>query len=176
MKTTAGRNLKLMALAAMFAAMVCVTTAYLFHIPVGANSGYIHLGDAFIYLAAAFLPWPYAVGAAAIGAAAADILTGAAVWAVPTIIIKSLMVLPFTSRGQKVLGLRNMAAVLISGIICIGGYYVAEGLMYGNWLMSFAGIWPGLLQSGGGGLLFLLLGAALDKADMKQRLLARSHS
>ena len=171
-----GKNLKLTALGAMFAAMVCVTTAYLFHIPVGMNGGYIHLGDAFIYLAAAFLPWPYAISAAAIGAATAAILTGAAVWAIPTMIIKALMVLPFTSRSPKILGVRNLAAVILSGIICIGGYYLAEGWMYGSWLVSFAGIWPGFLQSGGGGLLFLLLGAALDKADMKQRLLAPSHN
>ena len=151
---TANRNLKLMALAAMFAAMICVTTAYLFHIPVGVNNGYIHLGDAFIYLAAAFLPWPYAIGAAAVGAATADILTGAAVWAVPTMIIKALMVLPFSSKGHRILGLRNIMGVLF----------------------SFAGIWPGILQSIGGGLLFLLLGVALDKADMKQRLLSRSHN
>lgn len=173
---TANRNLKLMALAAMFAAMICVTTAYLFHIPVGVNNGYIHLGDAFIYLAAAFLPWPYAIGAAAVGAATADILTGAAVWAVPTMIIKALMVLPFSSKGHRILGLRNIMGVLFSGILCVGGYYLAEGLMYGSWIMSFAGIWPGILQSIGGGLLFLLLGVALDKADMKQRLLSRSHN
>lgn len=44
----------LLAVSAMFAAMVTVTTAYLFHIPIGSNGGYIHVGDAFIYLAAAF--------------------------------------------------------------------------------------------------------------------------
>lgn len=89
-------------------------------------------------------------------------------------VIKALMVLPFTSKGNRVLGPRNAAAVLVSGGICIGGYFLAEGLLYGSWVLSFAGIWPGLLQSGGGGLLFLLLGAALDRADMKQRLTARS--
>ena len=175
MKTTHEKNLKFLAMASMFAAMVCVTTAYLFHIPVGVNNGYIHLGDTFIYLAAAFLPWPYAIGTAALGAAAADLLTGAAVWAVPTMIIKALMVLPFTSRGQKILGIRNVAAALFSGIICLGGYFLAEGLMYGSWVMSLLGLWPGILQSGGSGILFLLLGTALDKADLKQRLLSRNH-
>ena len=36
---------------ALFAALVCITTA--FHIPVG-NGGYAHIGDTFIYLAAVY--------------------------------------------------------------------------------------------------------------------------
>ncbi|MFY9379232.1 MAG: ECF transporter S component, partial [Acutalibacteraceae bacterium] len=46
---------------ALFAAIIAVTTAYIFHIPVGTNGGYIHIGDCFIYLAACFLPLPYAM-------------------------------------------------------------------------------------------------------------------
>ena len=38
---------------ALFAALVCVTTAYFLHIPVG-NGGYVHVGDTFIYLATIF--------------------------------------------------------------------------------------------------------------------------
>ena len=97
----------LLAVSAMFAAMVTVTTAYLFHIPIGSNGGYIHVGDAFIYLAAAFLPLPYAAAASAVGAALADVLTGAAVYAIPTLIIKALMVVPFTYKGSRVISRRN---------------------------------------------------------------------
>ena len=61
---------------ALFAALICVTTAYIFHIPFGVNGGYVHIGDSLIYLAAAFLPTPYAMFAGAIGGAMADILTG----------------------------------------------------------------------------------------------------
>ena len=43
---------------ALFAALICVTTAYIFHIPFGVNGGYIHIGDSLIYLAAAFLHMP----------------------------------------------------------------------------------------------------------------------
>ena len=46
---------------ALFAALICVTTAYIFHIPFGVNGGYVHIGDSLIYLAAAFLPTPYAM-------------------------------------------------------------------------------------------------------------------
>ena len=37
---------------ALFAALICVTTAYIFHIPFGVNGGYVHIGDSLIYLAA----------------------------------------------------------------------------------------------------------------------------
>ena len=38
----------------IFAAMITVMTAYICHIPYGANGGYIHFGDTMIYLAAVF--------------------------------------------------------------------------------------------------------------------------
>lgn len=49
----------------LFAAMITIITAYICHIPYGANGGYIHFGDALIYLSAVFLPPPYALAAAA---------------------------------------------------------------------------------------------------------------
>ena len=82
---------------ALFAALICVTTAYIFHIPFGVNGGYVHIGDSLIYLAAAFLPTPYAMFAGAIGGAMADILT-APVYAPATFIIKMLISLPITCK------------------------------------------------------------------------------
>ena len=78
---------------AVMAALTTLMTAYIFHIPVGVNGGYVHLGDTMIYLAAAFLPLPYACAAGAIGGGLADLLT-APVWAPATIIIKMLICLP----------------------------------------------------------------------------------
>ena len=75
--------------AALFAAAIAVMTAYMFHIPIP-TGGYIHLGDALIYLAACLLPAPYAAAAAAAGAGLADLLT-APMWVLPTLIIKPLV-------------------------------------------------------------------------------------
>ena len=91
------KKLRLLCLAALFAGAIAVTTAYLLHIPIP-TGGYIHLGDALIYLAACLLPAPYAVGAAMVGAGLADLLT-APLWVVPTLLIKALVALLFTSRG-----------------------------------------------------------------------------
>ena len=39
-------KLLLLVLSALFAAMITVMTAFLFHIPIGVNGGYLHFGDA----------------------------------------------------------------------------------------------------------------------------------
>lgn len=91
------KPLTLLTTTALFAAMVTLMTAYIFHIPYGTNGGYVHFGDALIYLAAVLLPRPYAVCAAVIGGGLADLLT-APMWAPATMIIKALITLPFTNR------------------------------------------------------------------------------
>ena len=102
------KKLRLLCLAALFAGAIAVTTAYLLHIPIP-TGGYIHLGDALIHLAACLLPAPYAVGAAMVGAGLADLLT-APLWVVPTLLIKALVALLFTSRAPRLLCPRNGAA------------------------------------------------------------------
>ena len=60
------KKLRNITMAGLFAAMITIMTAYLFHVPYGVNGGYIHFGDMLIYLAAVLLPKPYAIAAAAI--------------------------------------------------------------------------------------------------------------
>ena len=161
------------ATSALFAALICVTTAYLFHIPIGTSGGYIHLGDAFIYLAGAFLPVPYAMAAAGIGSGLADLLAGAPQWVLFTVVIKAAMAACFTSKKETVLCRRNVLAGIVAGVICMAGYYVAEGLLYGNWYTPLLSLpTSGLIQSGGGWVLFLISGAALDRAGVKSRLMS----
>ena len=50
----------LLTVTGLFAAIITLMTAYICHIPYGANGGYIHFGDALIYVAAVILPRPYA--------------------------------------------------------------------------------------------------------------------
>ena len=156
---------------AVFAAFICMTTAFLLHIPVGTAGGYIHLGDAFIYLAAAFLPTPFAMAAASIGAGLADVLTGAPHWVLFTVVIKAAMAACFTSKNTKVLCVRNTIAAAAAGVVGMVGYYFAEVLLFGNWI---APLWStltgGSVQAIGGAVLFWLCGAALDRANIKSRL------
>ena len=92
------KKIKLISLTGIFTAIVFVFTAY-FHIP--SHTGYTHIGDAFIYLAACMLPLPYGIFVGAVGALLADCLTGFALWAPASVIIKSLSVI-FFCRNDKI--------------------------------------------------------------------------
>ena len=165
------KNLRNLTLTALFAAIIFLVTAYLLHIPIGLNGGYIHVGDAFVCLAAVMLPMPYAMVAAALGGMLADVLTGAAIWAIPTIIIKPLLVLPFTSKNEKILCKRNIVAIFVADITGLVCYAVAEGFIYGNWVAGFAAMVPGSLQPIASSVVFVLMGLAIDKMHLKERLL-----
>lgn len=157
-------------LTTMFAALITVMTAYVCHIPVGVNGGYIHFGDALIYIAASILPTPYAILAAAIGGGLADLLT-APMWMIATIIIKMAIALPFTSKKTKIICPRNVIAIFVSGIISTIGYAAAEGIMFGNWVAAFSGFAGSAIQSGGSAILFIIVGFALDKCDIKNKIM-----
>ena len=117
-------NLRLLTTTALFAAAITVMTAYMLHIPLP-TGGYIHLGDALIYLAACLLPVPYAAAAAAIGAGLADLLT-APMWVLPTLVIKAVLVLFFTSKSECILCPRNWAAVVAAGLFSPAAYALAN--------------------------------------------------
>ena len=161
-----GTVLRRVSTAAVMAALTTLMTAYIFHIPVGVNGGYIHLGDAMIYLAAAILPLPYACAVGAIGGGLADLLT-APVWAPATIIIKMLICLPFSCKGKKLVTGRNVIACVLAFFISGIGYYVAEGIMFGFTAAFFTSLAGSLVQSGGSAVVFLIAGTALDKAGFK---------
>ena len=161
-------NTSKLTMTGLFAAMITVMTAYICHIPYGANGGYIHFGDALIYMAAVFLPRPYALGAAAIGGGMADLLT-APMWAPATIIIKMLIALPFTSREGRILTRRNIAAPFVAAVVSAAGYYLAEGILFGSFIAPLASIAGSAVQSGGSAVIFLLLAAAMDKAHLKSK-------
>jgi uncharacterized repeat protein (TIGR04002 family) len=168
---------KHLVLTGLLAAMIFFTTAYILHIPI-VDGGYIHLGDAVLYMAAALLPMPYAMLAGVIGGGLADILTGAAMWAPFTVIIKAVMVIPFTAKKDRLLCRRNLLAPVLAGVIGMAGYYVAEVILLclsGSSVAVAAGaalaaVPFNLGQELAGGIAFILLAAALDRLQLKARL------
>lgn len=152
----------------IFAALITIFTAYIGHIPVGANGGYVHFGDGLIYLAATILPLPYAMAAGAIGGGVADLLTAPA-WTFATIIIKALLVLPFTNKGATILNRRNYIAPVIAYFISHTGYFLAEAIMFGWKTAILSGLAGGLVQSGGSMIFFFLLGQTLDRIHFKAK-------
>ena len=157
-------------LAALFAAIICTTIAFIPRIPTGFNGGYIHLGDTFIYLGAILLPAPYAMLAAGIGAGLADALTGGIVWVIPTIIIKPIMVLFFTSKSDKLLCKRNVLALISAGVVGCFGYYLAGAIMSGNFIAPLATLYLEIIQPVVSGIIFLVAVYAFDKINIKERI------
>ena len=164
--TQSGTTVRRLTVTAVFAPLITLMTAYICHIPVGANGGYVHLGDSMIYLAAALLPLPYACVAGAIGGGLADLLT-APVWAPATIIIKMLICLPFSCKGNKFVTKRNVVALFLAFIISGTGYYIAEGIMFGFSVAFFTSLSGSLVQSGGSAIVFVIIGMALDRIGFK---------
>jgi len=149
------------ALASLFAALIAVFIAWFFHIPIkiGANSAYLHFGDAFIFLAASLLPKPYALAAAGIGGGLGDLFCGGAEWIPFTVIIKMLTTLCFTSKGDKMLSGRNIFAPIFVLLITVGGYYLAEALIFSNWISPVISIWGNVVQVVGSAIIYYLLAA-----------------
>ena len=152
-------KLHLLIMSALFAAAIAVMTAYLLHIPIP-TGGYIHVGDALIS--------PYAVGAAMVGAGLADLLT-APMWVVPTLVIKAVVALLFTSRSPRLLCPRNLAAAAGTCLLSPAAYGLAACLLMG----SVHAFWPQflgtLVQGVGSGVLFVVLGLALERSGLKAR-------
>ena len=154
-------------IAGVLTALVFVVTAYL-HIPV--NNGYIHIGDGLIYIAACILPWPYAMAVGACGALLADCLTGFAIWAPGSAVIKAATTLLFTDKGKRMMVRRNWLALSPAAVICAVGYYLYECLLYGNFIAPLVSIPASLAQSAASSVLFVAVGLAVDKMNYKSRL------
>ena len=156
-------------MSALFTAMVCVATLFI-HLPVPMTGGYVHIGDALIYLAATMMPMPYAIASAVVGAGLADAMGGYYVYIIPTVIIKMLLVLPFSSKGGKIISLRNIIALVVASVIGLVGYFVADWIIYGNMMTALANLVAGLIQPLASAVVFVMAGYALDKTDVRKRL------
>ena len=153
-------KVKALAISALLAAIICITTTS-FHIPVGVNGGYVHVGDAFIYMAASILPLPYAMMASAIGALLSQVLG---------ILLRSCCpALFFTRKKENILCKRNILAVFLAGFTGVILYCLAEYIMYGNFLAAFYMSFITLVQPVGSGLVFVMAALALDKVKFKSK-------
>ena len=159
---------KKITLTGIMAAQITVMTAYFFHIPVGMNGGYIHFGDALIFLSATLLPCPYAMVAAAIGGGLADLLT-APMWIPVTVVVKMLLVPAFDYKAPKIITMRNMVALLLGYFISFFGYFLGEYLIFGTWAVLLVSMFNNFIQFVGSAVVFLVLGTVFDKAGIKVR-------
>lgn len=158
---------------ALFAAMVFGLT--MLHVPIGAG-GYVHVGDAVIYMTGLLLGGPWAFLAAAIGAAVADLVSGFAIYAIPSAIIKVLIAVPFVlvrKKKNKLLTPLTALMTIPSGAITILGYFLADLILYREG--AVADLIPNVIQAAGSAVVFMVLAFALDRADIKNKLKGYLH-
>ena len=156
---------KKIVMAALIAALACMATM-LIKIP-SPLKGYINLGDGVVLLAGWMLSPIYGFLAAGLGSALADVLSGYAIYAPVTFIIKGLMAL-IAFYGFKFLNnkLGELPSRIISGIVAeilmILGYYIFEGFLYG-FTASLVNIPPNGVQGIAGLIISIILIKAFEK-------------
>lgn len=162
-----GREL---AIDAVFIALTYVFTAFVnIKLPIAANGGLIHLGNIPLFVAAIVFGWKTGMIAGGIGMALFDMLSGFwATWAPFTLIIAGLMgftVGKITEKKQSYV--RNVVAILAAMIIKIVGYYIAEGIIYGNFIAPAKSIPGNIVQVGVAAIIVLPISVRLKKAADK---------
>lgn len=119
-----------LATSGLMAALIILLTAIV-KIPVPmAGGGYIHLGDAAIFMTTAVLAGPFAIPVAGLASAAADLLAGYPSYALGTFVIKALVALVSLCFIRKSSVMRAVGFSL-AGAVMIGGYYAYEAFILG---------------------------------------------
>jgi uncharacterized membrane protein len=132
-KTSNRHSVHKLTLCAAMAALLFVLT-FLIRIPIMASGGYIHIGDTIIYLCGYILGGSLGAMIAGLGSALADLAAGAAIYILPTLVIKALMgfmVGLIAFKKGKVNLLRFVVACLAAGAWMVAGYFIFESATFG---------------------------------------------
>ena len=153
------------------ALMMCliVLATMLVKIPIPFTQGYVHLGDAMIFLSVLILGWKYGAVAAGVGSMLGDIIGGFAFWAPWTLVIKGGMavLMGVCMRGGAFRG-RELAGMTLGGLFMAAGYFLVEGIMYGNFGTAALGIPWNIGQFAVGMILAEILSAALQRTPAEK--------
>ena len=162
------KKIKKMVLAALFAAITCVSTMVI-KVPTIGTNGYVNIGDAAVLLSAWLLGNPYGALAAGIGSGLADILAGYIAYAPGTIIIKFAMAfvgfIIFKLMGKTSLPkpVAYIASALVAEMIMVVGYFLYESALLGYGLAAVASIPSNMIQGGTCMILGFVMIEALSK-------------
>jgi len=148
-------------LATLLAATAVLTM--IVRVPIAPTRGYIHLGDVGVYFAA-FVFGPamgFLVGG--LGTALADVLGGYAHWAPLTFLFHGSQGLVAACIGYRRVPARQVLGWSVGSIIMIGGYFLAEVVLYGAGaaLVELPG---NVIQAVVGGVIAVPLAAATRRA------------
>ncbi len=142
------KHLQKLVLCAVFAALTCLATLVI-QIP-SPLSGFMNLGDALVLTSAVLLGPLYGTAAAGIGSCLADILSGYAVYAPATLIIKALMALVFCLLLLVIRRPRLLAALVgavAAESVMVFGYFAYDAFFLGFGMGAAVGIPANLIQA-----------------------------
>ncbi|TXT57282.1 MAG: putative membrane protein [Promethearchaeota archaeon] len=137
-------------LIAIFSALICVLTFFIV-IPVPVTQGFINIGDAGVMIAG-ILFGPIIGGfAGGIGSMLGDIILGYNLYAPGTLVIKGLEgflvgLIADPKRSIKKVDFRDVAGVVIGGLIMVFGYLVYEIFIFGVPAALYEFFLNGLIQ------------------------------
>ena len=164
-------------LTSLMICMIAVTTMF-FKIPIPFANGYVHLGDAMVFLSVLALGIKNGALASAIGSALGDVMGGFAIWAPWTFCIKGVMALIMglfilslskkrDNPGLFSVSLIRACGMSLAGLWMVFGYYIAEGVIYG-WMVALLGIPWNIGQFVTGMCVAVAAAAALSKTPAKK--------
>ena len=176
MNSTDARLYKVIMTGVMMA-LIMVSTAVI-KIPFSFTGGYKHLGDAMIFLGVLLLGRNYGALAAGLGSSLADLIGGHAHWAPWTFVIKAIMAfivgiaLEHAEKkgriGDGKIHFAELLAMILGGIEMTAGYYVASGLMRGDWYTPLLDVPGNIVQFVLGIVVAVLLATTLYKTPAKK--------
>lgn len=151
---------------AVFIALVYVCTAFVnIRLPIIANGGLIHLGNVPLFIIAIVFGKKYGALAGGVGMALFDVLSAWTIWAPFTLVVVGLMGYAVGAITQKKNSfVLNLLAIVVACVIKVVGYYLAEGLIYGNWIAPMASIPGNIVQIGVAAIIVLPFVGRIRKA------------
>lgn len=150
-------------------ALTFVATGFInIRLPIAANGGLVHLGNVPLFLAAMLYGKRTGALAGSFGMALFDLFGGWVLWAPFTFVTVGLMGYAVGAITEKHHGFWwNVAAVLAACAVKVAGYYLAEGIIYGNWITPVLSIPGNLVQIAVAAVLVLPIVEAVRKAVRK---------
>ena len=82
------------------------------------------------------------------------------------------MILKKRGKDEKIINIPNLLMIIPSTIVTVGGYFIANGLMYG-WAAAVGELATWWLQPLMAAVIYILAGVALDSAKFKSKLMPR---
>lgn len=151
-------NVQKIAIDAVFIALTYVFTAFInIRLPIAGNGGLIHLGNIPLFIAAIVFGWKTGMIVGGIGMGLFDITSGFWLsWAPFTIVIVGLMgFLIGKITENKNSKFSYVAAIIVAIIVKVVGYYIAEGIIYGNFIAPIYSVPGNIIQVGLAGIIVL---------------------